>query len=67
MMKNADRIRAMTDEELQSFAWWWQVNALAAAMRGGFSSLPDAVMIYEWLQSETFKCEMTKTPEDKEN
>lgn len=64
-MTNADRVRAMTDEQLQSFVWWWQINALTAFMKGGgFGALPNVTMIYEWLQSETFKCEMTKTPDD---
>lgn len=66
-MKNADRIRAMTDEELRRFIWWWQVNAIrVVTTTGGFREMLDAQQLYEWLRSEEFKCEMTRTPEDEE-
>lgn len=66
-MKNADRIRAMTDEELRRFIWWWQINSIrVVTTAGGFREMLDAQQLYEWLQSEEFKCEMTRTPEDVE-
>lgn len=66
-MKNADRIRTMTDEELWHFIWWWQINTIKVFMTaGGFQDMLDAQQIYEWLQSEEFKCKMTRTPEDEE-
>lgn len=65
-MRNADRIRAMSDDELQSFIWWWQVNTCTKFFAGGPGALPDAVQIYDWLQSDEFKCKMTKKPEDEE-
>ena len=65
-MRNADRIRAMSDDELQSFIWWWQVNVCTKFFTGGPGALLDAAQIYDWLLSEEFKCDMTKTPEDEE-
>lgn len=66
-MKNADKIRTMTDDELKRFIWWWQVNALTKFLTGEAMKLRDAAQIYEWLQAETFKCEMTRTPGDEED
>lgn len=66
-MRNADRIRAMSDDELRSFIWNWQANALAVFIfSSGSRWLLGTGPIKEWLKSEVFKCEMTMTPEDEE-
>lgn len=54
-MTNADRIRKMTDEELNVFLWAWKVNSLAAFMEEGGQGLMTAEEQREWLQEEAGK------------
>ena len=55
LLTNADRIRQMTDEELNTFLWAWKINSLASFMEEGGAGLMNAVGQLEWLQEEAGK------------
>lgn len=54
LLTNAERIRQMTDEELNEFLWTWKVNSLAAFMEEE-AGLMDSVSQMKWLQEEAGK------------
>lgn len=49
---NADRIREMTDEELNKFLWWFKIDATASFFEGGGPGAMNAKEQKEWLCSE---------------
>lgn len=54
-MTNGDRIRNMTDEELNKFPWWFKIDALSAFFSKGGAGLMDAEEQGLWLQSQDNK------------
>ena len=64
-LKNADKIRNMTDEQLNNFLWTLKVNQLSLFFESGFTKTMNAQDQLEWLQSEDgFVCPETKVPEE---
>ena len=51
-LSNADRIRAMTDEELNNFLWTFKVNQLSLFFEHGFTKSMDWKQQMTWLQQE---------------
>ena len=51
-LSNADRIRAMTDEELNNFLWTFKVNQLSLFFEHGFTKSMDWKQQMAWLQQE---------------
>ena len=51
-MSNADKIRNMTDEELNNFLWTFKVNQLSLFFEHGFTKSMDWKQQMEWLQQE---------------
>lgn len=51
-MKPADKIRSMTDEELNTFLWGLKINSLTLFFEKGGAGLMDAYDQRIWLQSE---------------
>lgn len=54
-MTNGDRIRNMTDEELNKFLWWFKIDALSAFLSKGGAGLMGAEEQGLWLQSQDHK------------
>ena len=54
-MTNGDRIRNMTDEELNKFLWWFKIAALSAFLSKGGAGVRDAEEQRLWLQSQDNK------------
>ena len=64
-LSNADRIRSMSDEELNNFLWTFKVNQLSLFYEHGFTKTMDWKQQMEWLQSEdNFVVPETLVPED---
>ena len=51
-MSNADRIRSMSDEELNNFLWAFKTNQLGLFFDKGFTQTMDWKQQMEWLQQE---------------
>ena len=51
-LTNADKIRNMTDEELNNFLWTFKVNQLSLFFEHGFTKSMDWKQQMEWLQRE---------------
>ena len=51
-LSNADKIRNMTDEELNNFLWTFKVNQLSLFFEKGFTQTMDWKQQMEWLQQE---------------
>lgn len=51
-MKPADKIRAMTDEELNKFLWGLKIHSISLFFEKGGAGLMDAYEQRQWLQSE---------------
>ena len=51
-LSNADKIRNMTDEELNNFLWTFKVNQLSLFFEHGFTKTMDWKQQMGWLQSE---------------
>ncbi len=49
-MSNADRIRAMNDEELAFFIFKWQVNLISEVFKNGFVNTLNAVEMVDWVK-----------------
>lgn len=47
---NAERIRAMSDEELANFIFKWQVNLITEFLQYGFMNTLDAKDLREWVK-----------------
>lgn len=63
-LTNADRIRNMTDEELNNFLWTFKINQLSLFFETGFTQTMNAQEQLEWLQSEdNFVVPETLVPE----
>ena len=63
-MSNADRIRNMTDEELNNFLWTFKINQLSLFFEHGFTKSMDWKQQMGWLQSEdNFVVPETLVPE----
>ena len=54
-MTNANRIRQMTDEELNVFLWSWKINSTASFIQHGGQEIMDAHQQLKWLQEEEGK------------
>ena len=50
-MTNADRIRAMSDEELRNWLFQRDCTNIAAFLEYGGIGVMDAVQLLEWLQN----------------
>lgn len=63
-LSNADRIRNMTDEELNNFLWTFKTNQLTLFFENGFTKTMGWKQQMEWLQSEdNFVVPETLVPE----
>ena len=51
-LSNADRIRSMSDEELNNFLWTFKTNQLGLFFDKGFTQTMDWKQQMEWLQQE---------------
>lgn len=51
-MTNGDRIRNMTDGELNTFLWWFKIDAMSAFLKGGGADVMNAKEQGLWLQSQ---------------
>ena len=51
-MTNGERIRSMSDEELNTFLWWFKIDALSAFFSKGGAGVMDAAEQRLWLQSQ---------------
>lgn len=51
-LSNADKIRNMSDEELNNFLWTFKVNQLSLFFEHGFTKSMDWKQQMEWLQQE---------------
>lgn len=51
-LSNADKIRAMTDEELNNFLWTFKINQLSLFFEHGFTKSMDWKQQMKWLQQE---------------
>ena len=51
-LSNADKIRNMTDEELNNFLWTFKVNQLSLFFEHGFTKTMDWKQQMAWLQQE---------------
>ena len=51
-LSNADKIRNMTDEELNNFLWTFKVNQLSLFFEHGFTKSMDWKQQMAWLQQE---------------
>ena len=51
-LSNADKIRNMTDEELNNFLWTFKTNQLGLFFDKGFTQTMDWKQQMEWLQQE---------------
>ncbi len=49
-MSNADRIRAMDDEELAFFIFKWQVNFISEFFKNGFVNTLNAKEMVTWIK-----------------
>ena len=64
-LSNADKIRNMTDEELNNFLWTFKTNQLGLFFDKGFTQTMDWKQQLAWLQSEdNFVVPETLVPED---
>ena len=54
-MTNGDRIRKMSDDELNKFLWWFKIDALSAFLSKGGAGVMDAEEQRLWLQSQNNK------------
>ena len=51
-LSNADKIRNMTDEELNNFLWTFKVNQLSLFFEKGFTQTMNWKQQMGWLQQE---------------
>lgn len=51
-MTNGDRIRKMSDDELNKFLWWFKISEVAAFLSKGGAGVMDAEEQRLWLQSQ---------------
>lgn len=51
-LSNADKIRNMSDEELNNFLWTFKVNQLSLFFEHGFTKSMDWLEQLAWLQQE---------------
>lgn len=51
-LSNADKIRNMTDEELNNFLWTFKMNQLSLFYEHGFTKTMDWKQQMGWLQQE---------------
>lgn len=51
-MTNAERIRSMSDEELNTFLWWFKISEAVAFLAKGGAGVMDAEEQRLWLQSQ---------------
>ena len=51
-LSNADRIRNMSDEELNNFLWTFKINQLSLFFDKGFTQTMDWKQQMGWLQQE---------------
>lgn len=51
-MTNGDKIRSMSNEELNTFLWWFKIDALSAFFSKGGAGVMDAAEQRLWLQSQ---------------
>ena len=64
-MTNADKIRNMTDEQLNNFLWTLKTNQLSLFFESGFTKTMNAKQQLEWLQSgDNFVVPETQVPEE---
>ena len=65
-MTNAEKIRSMTDEQLNRFLWIWGINTLASFLEHGGTQIMSAKEQAEWLADDasTFVCVQTRVEED---
>ena len=65
-MSNADKIRSMTDEQLQRFLWTWKVNSIESFLESGGQKIMDAKETEIWIKDDasTFLCTETMVGEN---
>ena len=63
-MNNADRIRNMTDEQLQRFLWTWKINSVTLFLTQGGANSQNARDIGEWLKTDEWVCPENEVGED---
>lgn len=51
-MTNADKIRNMSNDELNTFLWWFKIDALSGFISKGGAGVMDAQEQRLWLQSQ---------------
>lgn len=51
-MTNADKIRNMSNDELNTFLWWFKIDALSRFISKGGAGVMDAQEQRLWLQSQ---------------
>lgn len=51
-MTNGDRIRSMSDEELNKFLWQFKLSEMSAFLKSGGVGVMDVVEQKLWLQSQ---------------
>jgi hypothetical protein len=70
LLTNADKIRNMTDQELNTFLWKWKINSISGFITGGgakLAKLMDGEEQLLWLQEESGKSEPAEVlPLDRE-
>lgn len=65
-MTNAEKIKSMTDEQLNRFLWIWGINSIASFLEHGGVQLMNAKEQAEWLAANesAFVCTQTRVGED---
>jgi len=65
-MTNAEKIKSMTDEQLNCFLWIWSINSITSFFEHGGQELMDAKQQRDWLAADesTFVCVQTKVSKD---
>ena len=53
-MTNVERIRTMSDEELNTFLWWFKIDAVSNFFESGGRNIMNANQQKEWLKSDDY-------------
>ena len=52
IMSLGDKIRSMTNKELASFIWWYDVNTITSFLQHGGKEIKNYSEIKEWLEED---------------
>lgn len=63
-MKNADKIRNMTDEQIARFLWTWKINSVSLFLSQGGQGSLNARDIRAWIVSDKWICPENQVGED---